>query len=55
MSNQAGMTIFYILLLVLPISALLVRRMPIGRTLTMALAWAAIFAVVLGVVMLIRR
>ncbi len=55
MSTQTGMAIFYVLLLVLPISALLARRMPIGRTLTMALAWAAIFAVVVGVVMLIRR
>ncbi len=55
MSGQTGMTIFYVLLLVLPISALLARRMSIGRTLTMALAWAAIFAVVLGIVILIRR
>jgi aspartyl protease family protein len=54
MNDQAGMAVFYILLLVLPVSALLARRMPIGRTLMMALAWVAIFAVVLGVVMLIR-
>lgn len=55
MSDQTGMTVFYILLLVLPISALLARRMPVGRTLTIALAWAAIFAIVLGMIMLIRR
>jgi aspartyl protease family protein len=54
MNDKTGMAVFYVLLLVLPVSALLARRMPIGRTLTMALAWAAIFAVVLGVVMLVR-
>jgi aspartyl protease family protein len=54
MNDRTGTAIFYVLLLVLPVSALLARRLPIGRTLTMALAWAAIFAVVIGVVMLIR-
>ncbi len=54
MNDRTGMAIFYVLLLVLPVSALLARRMPIGRTLTMALAWAAIFAIVIGIVMLIR-
>ena len=29
--------------LVLPVTALLARRLPIGRTIRMALAWAAIF------------
>lgn len=55
MNDRAGWVVFTVLLLVLPVSALIARRLPLGRTLVMALAWAAIFAVVIGVIMLIRQ
>ena len=54
MNDRSSMIIYTILLLVLPISALVARRLPVGRVLTMALAWAAVFAVVIGIIMLIR-
>ena len=54
MSDQAGHIVFLLLLLVLPLSALAARRLPVGRTVAIALAWVAIFAVVIGVVMLVR-
>lgn len=41
---------FYALLLILPLSALIARRLPLGRTLTSALAWVAIFGVGLAAV-----
>lgn len=51
MSGDRGADlIFYVLALMLPLSALLVRRIPIGQTLKLALAWAAIFAVGLVIV-----
>lgn len=34
----------YALLLILPVSALVARRLPIGSTVRMVLIWAAIFA-----------
>ncbi len=40
----------YALLLVLPVAALLTRRVPLLRVLGMLLAWAAIFAIGLGLV-----
>ena len=43
----AGDVVFYVLLLVLPLSALLAQRMPLGSTLKMAAAWVAIFVVAL--------
>lgn len=42
--------IFYVLLLVLPLSALLARRVRIGTTLKMAVAWILVFGVGLLVV-----
>lgn len=53
MSDQAGSALIYTLLLVLPLSALVARRVPIGRTLTMALAWIAIFVV--GLLLVAQR
>jgi len=53
MSDTTGNVIFYVLLLVLPLSALLARRLPLGRVAIMALAWIGIFAtglVVVGIV-----
>ncbi len=44
--NDTGFDVLYLaLLLILPISALAARRLPITQTLKMALAWAAIFGV----------
>lgn len=39
--------IWYLLLLIMPLSALASRRLPIGQTLRMAAMWAAIFAIAL--------
>lgn len=39
--------VFYGLFLLLPLSALFARRLPLARTATMALAWLAIFGVAL--------
>lgn len=42
--------LFYALVLILPLSALIARRLPIGNVAKMAAAWAAIFALLLLVV-----
>jgi aspartyl protease family protein len=55
MSDQTGNVIFLVLLLVLPVSALLARRLPLGRTAMMALAWVGIFATGLVIVGLVNR
>ena len=55
MSDQAGYAIFYALLLVLPLSALIARRLPLSRVAVMALAWIGIFAVGLLIVALVNR
>lgn len=55
MSNQTGNAIFYALLLILPLSALFARRMPLGRVAVMALAWVGIFATGLLIVALVNR
>lgn len=55
MSDQTGWAIFYALLLILPLGALLTRRVPLGRTTLMAAAWVGIFAVGLVIVALVHR
>lgn len=55
MSDQTGNAIFYALLLILPLSALFARRMPLGRVAMMALAWIGIFATGLFIVALVNR
>ena len=55
MSDMTGNIIFYVLLLVLPLSALLARRIPLGRAAIMALAWVGIFAVGLLIVGLVNQ
>lgn len=50
MSDTTGNVIFYVLLLVLPLSALFARRLPLGRVAVLALAWIGIFATGLLVV-----
>lgn len=42
----------YALVLILPLSALIARRLPIGDTVKLALAWVAIFGVLFIVVTL---
>jgi len=42
--------VYYGLILLLPMSALMARRLPIGQTLRMAIAWIAIFGVAFLVV-----
>lgn len=43
--NNSADAIYYLLLLVLPASALIARQVPLGQMARMALAWAGIFAV----------
>lgn len=45
MTDQSFDIVFYLLLLILPISALAARRLPIKDSLKMALTWLAIFGV----------
>ncbi|MGN6819040.1 MAG: retropepsin-like aspartic protease family protein [Sphingomonas sp.] len=55
MSDMTGNLIFYVLLLVLPLSALFARRLPLGRAAVMGLAWVGIFAVGLLVVGVVNQ
>ena len=51
--NDNGFNALYLaLMMILPISALAARRLPIADGLKMALAWAAIFGVMFLLVML---
>ncbi|MDY7525874.1 hypothetical protein E2E30_06180 [Sphingomonas sp. AAP5] len=52
MSDGAMTIVLYVLVLILPLSALAARRLPIGDAIKMALAWVAIFGVLLIVVTL---
>ena len=52
MTDQSFDIVFYALLLILPISALLARRLPITDVFKMALAWIAIFGVLFILVVL---
>lgn len=54
MSGERGAEfVFYAMALVLPLSALLSRRVPLGQTLKMALAWVGIFGV--GLILVSQR
>ncbi|MEG3175186.1 hypothetical protein U1872_03025 [Sphingomonas sp. RB3P16] len=44
--------VFLALCLILPVSALLARRLPIGETVKMALGWVAIFGILFIVIAL---
>ena len=44
-SDETGQALLYAVLLILPISALAARRLPLGTTLRYALAWIAIFLI----------
>ncbi len=51
--NETGINALYLgLLLILPISALAARRLPIAQTFKLTLAWLAIFGVMFLLVML---
>lgn len=50
MVSTGAEIILYAMMLILPLSALLARRVPMGQVAKMALAWAAIFAVGLVIV-----
>ena len=51
--TDTGFNVLYLaLLLILPVSALAARRLPIGQTVKMALAWVAIFGMMFVLVML---
>jgi len=54
-NGQTGNAIFYALLLILPLSALFARRMPLGRVAVMALAWVGIIATGLVIVAFVNR
>lgn len=43
MTETGGDIAYLALLLILPVAALAARRLPLGTTLKIALAWAAIF------------
>ena len=45
MNDQSFDIVFYALLLILPVSALMARRLPIKDIFKMALAWIAVFGV----------
>lgn len=45
--NNAMDTIFYLLVLMLPLSALIARRLPIAQVAKLTIAWIAIFALLL--------
>jgi aspartyl protease family protein len=51
--DRAADLLLYAVMLILPLSALLARRIPMAQTLKMALAWGAIFA--LGLVLVGQR
>lgn len=43
--TQAPALIFYLLLLILPVSALVARRLPLRQVVPIMAAWVAIFAI----------
>jgi aspartyl protease family protein len=45
MSDTIGQALIYALILILPLSALAARRLPIATTLRYVIAWVAIFVV----------
>ena len=49
---MTGDVLLYAAMLVLPVSALIARRLPLGETLKMALAWIAIFGLLYVVVVM---
>jgi len=54
MSDQAPSALYYALWLVLVVSALVSRRLPVGKLIRIALAWVAIFATVFVLFLVLR-
>ena len=52
MNDQSADILYYALLLILPISALAARQIPMKDSLKMALAWVAIFGILFVLVVL---
>jgi aspartyl protease family protein len=52
--DQAPNTLYYLLWLMLVVSALVSRRLPVGKVAKMALAWVAIFASVFVLFVVLR-
>jgi len=52
MNDRSADILYYALWLILPISALAARRIPMKDTLKMALAWVAIFGILFVLVVL---
>ena len=55
MPDTTGNLLLFALLLVLPLSALFARRIPLGRAAVMGLAWVGIFAVGLLIVSVVNQ
>jgi aspartyl protease family protein len=51
MNGNAPYVVFYLVAAVFVASALIGRRLPVGRMVKMALAWVAIFLVAIGIVL----
>jgi aspartyl protease family protein len=54
-SDETGYALIYALLILLPVSALVARRLPLSTVVKYALAWVAIFGVGLLAVLLYQR
>lgn len=52
MTDNSMDMVYFALALILPVSALAARRLPLGDTIKMALAWVAIFGILFGLVVL---
>jgi aspartyl protease family protein len=52
--EQAPSAIYLALWLMLVVSALVSRRLPVGKMIRMALAWVAIFATVFALILVLR-
>lgn len=53
MNDRAAAILFYALILLLPLAALIARRPSTGQTVKMALAWVGIFAIGIFIVNLL--
>ncbi len=54
MTENAPYVVFYVLAAVFVASSLIGRRLPIGRTVKMVLAWVAIFIVAIAAAVFLR-
>ena len=52
--NNSAQALLLLLMLFLPLSALLARRLAFGKVVRLLVIWAGIFAAVTGVILLLR-